>query len=148
MIGRGCRCVVRAYNANAQPYIVIACWPEAIGFLPKPGPWMQTLKEILAFPMLLSVVWFITQFSDDHRIAVVTSLIFVWMACWWIGKVPVYESLSKQFSAWGVGLAVASAIGYFSFLYLTPQPELYPWKVYSAENLAKLLSLLDGAIVS
>ncbi len=40
------------------PYLLIAVWPQAVGFLPKPGPWMQTFKELLAFPLLLSVVWF------------------------------------------------------------------------------------------
>ena len=122
------------------PYIVIACWPEAIGFLPKPGPWMQTLKEILAFPMLLSVVWFITQFSDDHRIAVVTSLIFVWMACWWIGKVPVWSEFSKKATHWSAAMAMSAIAVWGSLQYLGPQKNIIDWVPYSPTELTKLQS--------
>ncbi len=122
------------------PYIVIACWPEAIGFLPKPGPWMQTLKEVLAFPMLLSVVWFVTQFSNDHRIAVVTSLIFVWMACWWIGKVPVWSELSQKVRHWGAALVMSAVAVWGSLHYLGPHKNVIDWVPYSPGELARFQS--------
>ncbi len=122
------------------PYIVIACWPEAIGFLPKPGPWMQTLKEVLAFPMLLSVVWFVTQFSNDHRIAVVTSLIFVWMACWWIGKVPVWSEFSQKARHWGAAIAMSVLAVWGSLHYLGPHKNIIEWVPYSPTELARLQS--------
>lgn len=35
----------------ALPFLILAYIPQALRFLPKPGPWMVTLKELLAFPM-------------------------------------------------------------------------------------------------
>jgi thiol:disulfide interchange protein len=66
----------------------LAAYPAALKWIPKPGPWMETFKEILAFPMLLSVVAFVNGFPKDERTAMFTSLIFTWFACWMIGRVP------------------------------------------------------------
>jgi thiol:disulfide interchange protein DsbD len=41
----------------ALPFAVLACWPALIRALPKPGPWMERLKQVLAFPMFASAVW-------------------------------------------------------------------------------------------
>ena len=41
----------------AFPYILIAGAPGALRFLPKPGAWMESFKEALAFPMLLTCIW-------------------------------------------------------------------------------------------
>lgn len=41
----------------AAPFVVIA-WVPAIGRrLPRPGPWMAVLKQLLAFPMLAAAAW-------------------------------------------------------------------------------------------
>ena len=39
------------------PYVVLASNPRLIGFLPKPGKWMELLREFLGFPMLISAGW-------------------------------------------------------------------------------------------
>ncbi|MDZ4852908.1 MAG: thioredoxin family protein [Pirellulaceae bacterium] len=119
------------------PYITIACWPSAIGFLPKPGAWMQTLKEVLAFPMLLSVVWFVSQFTDAYRIAIVTMLIFVWMACWWIGKVPVWSEWKTKFTHWGLAISFCTIATMASLHYLGPKKQIIDWVPYSSAALAK-----------
>jgi len=41
----------------ACPYVSIACFPVLGRFLPRPGPWMAILKQLLAFPLLASCVW-------------------------------------------------------------------------------------------
>ncbi len=41
----------------ALPYLVLALNPKWISALPKPGRWMETLKEFLAFPLFLTSVW-------------------------------------------------------------------------------------------
>ncbi|MET0156154.1 MAG: thioredoxin family protein [Rickettsiales bacterium] len=39
------------------PYLLIAFVPGALALLPRPGAWMETFKEALAFPMFLTSVW-------------------------------------------------------------------------------------------
>ena len=41
----------------AAPFVMFAVFPSLLRFLPKPGGWMVTFKQFLAFPMFASVVW-------------------------------------------------------------------------------------------
>src|SRR6185312_11858170 len=41
----------------ALPFLILGLWPRALSFLPRPGPWMLRLKQILALPMLGAVGW-------------------------------------------------------------------------------------------
>ncbi len=41
----------------ALPYLLLSIFPSLLIFLPKPGKWMQTFKEFLAFPMYASAAW-------------------------------------------------------------------------------------------
>ena len=117
------------------PYLLIALNPSLLAYMPKPGAWMQTLKEVLAFPLLLSVVWFLTTFSNDYRIAVVTCLIFVWLACWWIGKVPPWTESKFKFSHWFGATSIAIAGSIFALQFLGPYKNLIDWEPYNESTL-------------
>jgi len=41
----------------ASPYLLASFMPAIARLLPHPGPWMVTLRQLLAFPMLATVVW-------------------------------------------------------------------------------------------
>jgi thiol:disulfide interchange protein DsbD len=41
----------------ALPYAVLAWFPGWLKRLPKPGPWMERLKQLLAFPLYGTAVW-------------------------------------------------------------------------------------------
>jgi thiol:disulfide interchange protein DsbD len=41
----------------AAPYLLASFSPAVARLLPHPGPWMITLRQLLAFPMLATVVW-------------------------------------------------------------------------------------------
>jgi thiol:disulfide interchange protein len=69
----------------------------------------------------------------------------VWLACWLIGQVPVYEDLGKQARQWILGLASATAIGWLSFIFLSPQKHLYEWQPYTPDAVARLQA--DGKTV-
>lgn len=43
----------------ALPYAVIAAVPPIARRLPRPGAWMATLKQVMAFPMFATVVWLV-----------------------------------------------------------------------------------------
>ncbi len=123
----------------ASPYLVITAYPAALKWIPKPGPWMETFKELLAFPMLLSVVWFVSGFPKDERTAMFTSLIFTWFACWMIGRVPAWASSGQKARAWALGslATVAGAMG--SFHYLGPSPYELEWEPFSEQRLQQLV---------
>lgn len=47
----------------ALPYLVISLSPGLLRRFPKPGPWMQRLKSILAFPMYGAALWLVWVFA-------------------------------------------------------------------------------------
>ncbi|MCO8121877.1 thioredoxin family protein [Stieleria sp. TO1_6] len=134
------------------PYIFLGLFPSAVGFLPKPGNWMVTLKEFLAFLFLGTVAFFFNQFSDGEKLPVFVTLIGVWFGCWIIGKVPPWETIQKRLRGWTLGIASAAAIGWLAFAYLTTAPAPSPssdgieyivddhirWEKYDEERLQEL----------
>jgi len=41
----------------ASPYLLLTLFPSWLGRLPRPGAWMERLKQLMAFPMFLTCVW-------------------------------------------------------------------------------------------
>jgi thiol:disulfide interchange protein len=41
----------------ALPFLVIGFFPRLGAFLPRPGEWMEVLRQLLAFPMFATVIW-------------------------------------------------------------------------------------------
>ena len=48
----------------ASPYLLVALFPGLAGFLPRPGPWMNTVKRVLGVALLATVVWLLYVFSN------------------------------------------------------------------------------------
>jgi len=41
----------------ALPFLLVAYFPELLTRLPKPGAWMKTFQQFLAFPMFAAAIW-------------------------------------------------------------------------------------------
>jgi thiol:disulfide interchange protein len=58
----------------ALPFLLISMAPNLAKILPAPGMWMQSLREFLAFPLYLTVVWLlwiINHQSNSNAVAMV-----------------------------------------------------------------------------
>ncbi|CAG0989716.1 Thiol:disulfide interchange protein DsbD [Methylophilaceae bacterium] len=49
----------------ALPYLLLSTWPLLQRWLPRPGMWMERVKQVLAFPMYLAAVWLIWVLSQQ-----------------------------------------------------------------------------------
>jgi thiol:disulfide interchange protein DsbD len=47
----------------ALPFVVVSLTPGLLARLPRPGPWMERLKGLLAFPMYATALWLAWVFS-------------------------------------------------------------------------------------
>lgn len=47
----------------ASPYLLFSAFPKLVRFLPKPGNWMITFKQLMGFLMMATVVWLIWVFG-------------------------------------------------------------------------------------
>jgi thiol:disulfide interchange protein len=113
------------------PYLALCLWPGFIKLLPKPGAWMESLKEVLAFPLLLSVVYFLSVIDPDYRIATLSLLIAIWFGCWLIGRVPAYAESRRLYASWITAAAVCCVAGYISFTQFGPIKHHLPWRQYT-----------------
>jgi len=90
----------------ALPYVLLSFAPGLRGALPKPGIWMDTLKQIFAFPMYASAAWLLWVLAQQTSMGLAAAFggaILVAFAAW---------SLQKSRSSTGVGqrIAVAAAV--------------------------------------
>ena len=94
----------------ALPYVVLTAAPGATKWLPKPGAWMQTLKEVLAFPMLATVAWlawvFSKQTGDEAILMMLFSLVMLALAAWAYGRWQRRSLLGSSVSGGGSGATV------------------------------------------
>ncbi len=49
----------------ATPYLVLSFIPSAGRLLPRPGPWMVTMKHVLAFPVFAAAAYFLWVFAQQ-----------------------------------------------------------------------------------
>ena len=74
----------------ALPFLLLAYLPALARALPKPGAWMDTLKQLLAFPLYLSAVWLVWVFGRQAGIDAVAVLlcgmVAIAAACWLYGS--------------------------------------------------------------
>lgn len=121
----------------ALPYLVVGMLPGLARFLPKPGAWMETLKEILGFVMLGTVVFLFTFLDRDWFIPTLGLLFGLWAACWWIGKAQE-TGMPPPLGRWIQAGAVAAVIGAVAFTFLGPVQSIIPWEPFSRARLAEL----------
>ena len=71
----------------ALPFLLVGLVPALADRLPKPGAWMETLKQVLAFPMYLTAIWLLwvlgKQRGVDAMALVATGLALFALALWW-----------------------------------------------------------------
>ena len=98
------------------PYLVIGAFPALIRFLPKPGEWMETLKEVMGFFFLGTVVWLFFCLPTRFFIPTLGLLVAMWFGCWLIGKTTLSgASREAQLTAWCVAIIVSALTGFILF---------------------------------
>jgi thiol:disulfide interchange protein len=92
----------------ALPYLLLCEWPALQRLLPRPGAWMERLKQAMAFPMYASaawLVWVLTRQAGPQALAValVSSLVLAF-ALWLYGGTRTLASSRRRH-----GSAIAAA---------------------------------------
>jgi thiol:disulfide interchange protein DsbD len=64
----------------ALPFLVLGLWPNALAIIPRPGPWMLTFKQFLAFPMYGATAWLVWVLSQQAGPRGVAVILFAFIA--------------------------------------------------------------------
>lgn len=90
----------------ALPYLILSIKPTLLSFLPKPGAWMETFKQFMAFPMWASALWLLWvlsgQVDPDTVILVLIGGLSISLALWLLER----NTSEILFFKWLVRLAV------------------------------------------
>lgn len=130
----------------ALPYLAVSFVPAFARLLPKPGAWMDALRKLLAFPMLVTVVWLVWvmghQSGVDGAAALLTLLIALSAVIWALtlqGRLrTVIATLLVAAGAWA-----AWALGPYMFKIETvtaSQASGERWSAWSPERVQTLLA--------
>jgi thiol:disulfide interchange protein/DsbC/DsbD-like thiol-disulfide interchange protein len=70
----------------ALPFLALTFAPGLVSRLPRPGAWMETLKQVLAFPLYATVAWLIwvlaQQVGPSSLFGALVGLVLVGLAAW------------------------------------------------------------------
>ena len=70
----------------ALPFLALSYAPALLAKLPKPGPWMDTFKQFLAFPMLAAAIWLVwvlsIQTGAGGILRILSAMLLLGFAIW------------------------------------------------------------------
>lgn len=101
----------------AAPYLLLTTVPGLAARLPKPGAWMQYLRQFLAFPLLGSCVWLLWVAALEGGASIVlllaTGLVLLGFAAWMYGvaQVKLIQQGHTRASTALHGLALLGLLG-------------------------------------
>ncbi|MBR4596950.1 MAG: thioredoxin family protein [Opitutales bacterium] len=104
----------------AFPYVALSAIPSLAKFMPRPGAWLETFKQFLAFPLFATAIWLLSVFLKERGADAMAQMLFAILllafALWLFGKYsPPANSAKKRIFAFA-SLAVFGGISaYLAF---------------------------------
>ena len=96
----------------AMPMVILSHSNAAVRSLPKPGPWMDTAKNVLAFPLYLTSVWLLwvagNQAGVNTMAMALSGLVILALAAYLYGDTTLRKGISIVLIATAIFLAVPS----------------------------------------
>ena len=144
----------------ASPFLAIAFVPAMMRFLPRPGAWMETFKQLMGFTLVATTVWLVDVLGAQIGMNGVTGfLVFltaVGLGGWVFGRFggPT-QPVSRQVFVFAAAVAISAAafIQFVDLSFAEPDTaaagapvsadalafdEEIPWQAFSDERLAEL----------
>ena len=126
----------------STPYLLLSIFPAAVKVLPRPGAWMVTFRQLLAFPLYGTVgylIWVLAgQVSENDLLMVFFGLVFVAMGVWAYGCWQA-AGAKPGVGRLGLWLGVALlAVGAWVGWPRPPAPLDITWDKWSPEAVAQL----------
>jgi thiol:disulfide interchange protein len=93
----------------AVPYVALTLQPAWTRVLPKPGAWMEVLRQAVAVPIFATVIWLAwvlaRAYGADLLMALLASFLLLAIAGWFLGRWP-----AKRWSAAVAGAVLLSVV--------------------------------------
>jgi len=134
----------------AAPYVVLTLQPAWTSLLPKPGAWMDVLKQAVSVPIFGTVIWLAWVVAQAYGAALLAALLVSFLllaiAGWFLGRWPAKRWATVIAGAILLCALAVSIIGSV-FVPLPQQPALYAsrteqtnWQPWSADAAQRSLA--------
>lgn len=137
----------------AAPYVMLSAFPRLLRFLPKPGVWMQTLKQVMGFLLLATVVWLawvLSAQTGGAGVVIMLAVLLLLAAGSWIlgrwGSVAMRPGVRRTalsvfvlvlIAGLGLGVVAVGYAGAVPAAKTTTQGSL-AWETYTSERYNEL----------
>ena len=133
----------------AFPYLLLSAYPSLLRFLPKPGAWMTTFKELMGFMMLITVLWLISVFAAETGtmglLLLLMGFLILAMASWIYGRccLPSATKFKRCFGVFLTGVFALSAVSIITASASTSMIDVHEsghedWENFSSSRLKQL----------
>jgi len=100
----------------AAPYVALTLQPAWTKFLPRPGVWMELLKQATAIPIFATVIWLAWVLAQAYGATILAALLacllLVAIAGWFLGRWPA--------TRWATAVAGVILLGVIAVSVFTP----------------------------
>jgi thiol:disulfide interchange protein DsbD len=101
----------------AAPYVALTLQPAWTRLLPRPGAWMEVLKQAVAVPIFATAIWLawvlVRGYGADMLPALLSSFLLLAVAGWFLGRWPAKR--------WAVSVAALILMGMIAVSVLAPR---------------------------
>lgn len=122
------------------PYLVLSIFPKLVGFLPRPGPWMESFKQGMAFLLIGAAAYFFWVYIDhveqDILYLVLIGFVLIAMAAWIYGR---WSTPARKPRVRWIARGLTIAIGGLGFHLATGPYAGLKWETWSPQKVEALL---------
>jgi len=121
----------------AAPYVALTLQPAWTRILPRPGAWMEVLKQAVSIPIFATVIWLAWVLANAYGAAVLAALLASFLllaiAGWFLGRWPAKR--------WSTVVAAFVLLGVIAISILGPSKLAAPSVALTQEDVKALASL-------
>jgi thiol:disulfide interchange protein DsbD len=112
----------------AAPYFALTLHPAWTRILPKPGAWMEVLRQAISVPIFATVIWLACVLAGAYGtgalLALLTSFLLIAIAGWFLGRWPAKR--------WTAVVSAVILLGVFVLSVLAPKKLIVTSETFNA----------------
>jgi thiol:disulfide interchange protein DsbD len=128
----------------STPYLLLSAFPSAVKVLPRPGAWMETFKQAMAFPLYATVAYLIWVLAGQVQEAGLLSALFgfvlIAMGTWAYGRWNAPGASPGRARFGKIACTVLLALGAWAGWPVSAAPSDIVWDKWSPQAVTELRS--------
>lgn len=94
----------------SSPFVLLTAFPAWLKFIPRPGAWMESFKQVMGFLLLGTVLWLMNTLGAQIGVSGIvwtgSFLLCLGVACWILGQQTPSTPVGKRLLAWAAALGL------------------------------------------